>query len=255
VSTSGRRVGAAVLVSFVAILGLALPAEAHITVSTDEAHQGASDALLTFRVPNEEDGATTVKVTISFPKANPLPSVKPAPKAGWAVSTSKITFNPPITTDDGTLTDGVGQIVYTASSAATGIPVGGFDTFQVLVGPLPAKADSLTFPTVQTYSDGKSVSWVQPITDPAHEPDNPAPTLHLLAAAAGSDAGSAGAAAASPSSSGSAAAAAAPAAGTSQGASADDVSGARRLAVIALVVAAVAVLAGIGGLLSGRRRT
>ena len=41
-----------------------------------------------------------------------------------------------------------------------GIPVGNFETFQVSIG-LPDDATSLNFPTIQTYSNGQSVSWVQ----------------------------------------------------------------------------------------------
>jgi hypothetical protein len=88
---------------------------------------------------------------------------------------------PPITTDDGTITDVVTQVVCTARTPADGIPVGAFEAFQILVVPLPAKAASLAFPTLQTYSDGKTFSWIQPVTDPANEPDSPVPTLELIA--------------------------------------------------------------------------
>jgi uncharacterized protein YcnI len=228
-------------------LGLAVPAGAHVTVGADDVHQGASDAVLTFRVPTEETGASTVKVTISFPKTTPLASVKPASKPGWTFTTTKAPLNPPITTDDGTISEAVSQVVYTATSPATGVPDGGFDTFQILVGPLPQKATSLSFPTVQTYSDGKSASWIQPVTDPANERDSPSPTLQLLPAAAGSDT-QAATASASP-------VAAAPAASGATSATADDVAAARRLAVIALVVAGIAVLGAVGTAVAGRRRS
>jgi uncharacterized protein YcnI len=225
-----------------ATLGLALPASAHVTVGADDAHQGATDAVLTFRVPNEEVGATTVKVTVSFPKVTPLASVRPAAKPGWTFATTKVAFDPPITTDDGTISEGVGEVVWTAANAAAGIPAGGFETFQVLVGPLPQKASRLSFPTLQTYSDGKTVSWIQPITDPANEPDNPAPTLRLLPASDAATAPAVVAPQTEPSSGASAA-------------TADDVSGVRRLAVIALVVAVIAVLSGGAGVVLGRRRS
>jgi uncharacterized protein YcnI len=172
-----------------AVLIVAGPASAHVTVHADDARPGTTDSVLTFRVPDEEANATTVKVAISFPTRNPLPSVKPATKPGWTVATTTSTFNPPITTDDGTLTNGVTQVVYTAKTPSDAIGVGAFDTFQVLVGPLPGKPATLAFPTLQTYSDGKTVSWIQPITDPANEPDFPAPTLEVTGAvAAGSPA-------------------------------------------------------------------
>jgi uncharacterized protein YcnI len=233
-----RRVGAALAVTAAVSLLLAGPASAHITVGADDAHQGAPDSVLSFRVPNEEDNASTVKVTISFPKATPLASVKPAPKPGWIIGTTVAKFDTPITTDDGTLTEGVSQVVYSASSAATGIRPGQFDTFQVLVGPLPEKATNLAFPTVQTYSDGKSVAWIQPVTDPAHEPDNPTPVLRLLPAAADNGAPEASAA---------------PAAAPTAASSAGQDNGARTLAVAALVVAVLGALAGVSGVVLGRR--
>ena len=177
-----RALAVATLVG-AALLVFALPADAHVTVGADDATRGAADSILTFRVPNEEDTAVTVKVTFSFPTKNPIPSVKASPKAGWTVTTRTVTFNPPIKTDDGTLTSGVGEVTYTAKTTADGIPVGQFESFQVLVGPLPDAAQ-VAFPTLQTYSDGKTVSWIQPVTDPANPPDNPAPVLQLSAAGA-----------------------------------------------------------------------
>jgi uncharacterized protein YcnI len=229
------RTAAALFVVAVAAVAVAAPASAHVTVGADDAHQGADDSILTFRVPNEEAAANTVKVTISFPTKTPLPSVLPAPKQGWTLATTKTTFNPPITTDDGTITDGTTQVVYTAKSTADGIPVGDFDTFQILVGPLPPKATSLAFPTMQTYSDGKTVSWIQPITDPANEPDNPAPTLDLIPAAAAAGAGSA-----------STVAAPAPAASASSTGSAttSDVDTARSLAIVGIVLGVLGLLTG-----------
>ena len=245
----GLRAGAVALASAVALLALALPASAHITVSSDDAHQGASDAVLSFRVPNEEDTATTVKVAITFPKKTPLASVKPALVPGWTATTTPVTFNPPIKTDDGTITTGVGQVTYTASSAATSIPVGGFADFQVLVGPLPDKAADLAFPTLQTYSNGKVVSWVQPVTDPNNPPDNPAPVLQLVPAAAS------GAAMASSSASPSvmASPAATDSAMAKSMATTSQVSGVRTLAVTALVLAVLGILAAVGSLVRGRR--
>ena len=245
----GRRGAAVLAVSAAATLLVAGPASAHITVGADDAHQGASDSVLTFRVPNEEDGASTVKVAISFPKATPLASVKPSPTPGWTISTTTAKFGTPITTDDGTLTEGVSQVVYTASGPSAGIPAGQFGSFQILVGPLPKQATSLSFPTVQTYSNGKVESWIQPVTDPAHEPDNPAPTLRLSAAEAGAADASPSSAAASPASA--ASVVAAPAISPASTSNQDDTS--RTLAVTALVVAVIGVLAGAAGVVLGRR--
>jgi periplasmic copper chaperone A len=189
-----RRGAVASALAAAAVLLLAGPASAHVTVGADDTARGADNAILTIRVPTEEDNSVTTKIDIKFPTKNPIASVKPAPKPGWTVSTKTIKFNPPIKTDDGIVTDGVGEVVYTATSNANGIPVGGFEAFQILVGPLPDAAD-VAFPTVQTYSNGKTVGWVEPITDHNNPPDNPAPVLSLTAASADTGQATAGSAA------------------------------------------------------------
>jgi len=192
-STIARRAAISAGAALLTVFALAAPAWAHVTVASDDDSRGADDAILTFRVPNEEDNAVTVKVDIKFPSKNPIASVKPSPKPGWAITTKTVKFDPPIKTDDGTITEGVGEVIYT-TSPANGIPIGGFEAFQVLVGPLPDAAQ-VAFPTAQTYSNGKVVSWIEPVTDPSNPPENPTPILELAAA---SDSGS-GDATASPS--------------------------------------------------------
>lgn len=194
-----RRSGAAAVLAALAVPLGAGVAAAHVTVDGGGARQGAPDAVLTFRVPNERTGATTVSVDVKLPSVTPIASVKAAPKPGWTVTTRRVTFASPIVTDDGTLTEGVGEVVWTATSPAAGIPQGGFDTFELLVGPLPDGVATLAFPTVQTYSNGQVSSWIQPVT-PGSEPSDPAPVLTLAAAgeAAGGSAGAATAAGAGP---------------------------------------------------------
>ncbi|HEY0560484.1 MAG TPA: DUF1775 domain-containing protein, partial [Frankiaceae bacterium] len=54
--------------------------------------------------------------------------------------------------------------------------------FPVSVGPLP-KVATLTFKTLQTYSDGSVVRWIDaPAAAGQPEPPHPAPTLSLTAA-------------------------------------------------------------------------
>jgi len=165
----------------VLVVAVPTPAFAHVTVVSDDATRRADDAILTFRVPNEEDAATTTKIQIRFPTKAPLASVRPAPVPGWTTTTTPVTFDPPVVTDDGTITTGVGSVTYTADKGNPGIPVGGFEAFQVLVGPLP-DTPALAFPTVQTYSNGTVVAWIQPVIDPSAPPDNPTPLLHLTPA-------------------------------------------------------------------------
>jgi uncharacterized protein YcnI len=160
-------------------------ASAHVSVDAGGARQGAEDAVLTFRVPNERSGARTVEVDITFPTRTPVGSVKPEVQPGWTATTTRITYATPVVTDDGRLTEGVGRVVFRASSPSGGIPEEGFASFRVLVGPLPRGVATLAFPTVQTYSNGQVSSWIQP-TVAGSEPSHPAPVLTLDAAAGGS---------------------------------------------------------------------
>jgi hypothetical protein len=92
-----------------------------------------------------------------------------------------VKLNPPAQTDDGPITEAVSTVTWTATSAASAIPVGGFGEFKVLAGALPDGANTLTFKALQTYSDGKTVRWIETSQDA----ENPAPVLKL--SAAGSD--------------------------------------------------------------------
>ncbi len=239
-----------------AIAVTAGPAAAHVTVGADDATRGAADTVLTFRVPNEDDAATTVKVQITFPTKNPIASVKPETVPGWTATTTSVTFDPPIKTDDGDIKEGVGSITYTAT--AGGIGVGQFVSFRVLVGPLP-DTKSLVFPTVQTYSTGNSVSWIEPIVDPASLPEHPAPVLELGAAAVTADSSPSAAAPSASASPSAGAGVGAPSVGAAAApvdpasyATRDDVSTGRTMGLLGLVAGLLGL--GLGGASLARRR-
>jgi uncharacterized protein YcnI len=177
-SGSARRFVVAAVLALAAVVAAAGTASAHVSIDAGGARQGEDDALLTLRVPNERTGATTVTVDIKFPVKTPIASVKPAPKTGWTVTTKRTTLTTPITTADGQITQGVTEVIYKATSPENGIAEDTFETFQMLVGPLPQGAPTLAFPTVQTYSNGDVSSWIEP-TVAGTEPAHPAPVLQL----------------------------------------------------------------------------
>jgi uncharacterized protein len=152
-------------------------ASAHVTVNPQEAAQG-DYAKLAFRVPDESDVASTIKVSVSFPEDAPLASVRVKPHDGWRASMTRTKLAKPVTTGDFTLDEAVTAITWTAKPG-TKIAPGEFDEFEVSVGPLPAK-NSMTFQAVQTYDNGDVVRWNQPTKDGADEPEHPAPTLMLV---------------------------------------------------------------------------
>lgn len=165
------RFRTALFTALAATVALAAPAAAHVTVSSTDASQGGY-GMLTFRVPNESDTAATTKLTITLPSKTPLAHVTAQSKPGWKVTTDTTTFDAPVKVGDFELTEAVTSITWTATDG--GIPVGGFDTFAISGGPLPA-SQTLVLPATQTYDDGDVVAWDQ-TGDGA---ERPAPTLTL----------------------------------------------------------------------------
>jgi uncharacterized protein len=217
-----------ILLAVAALLLAPAAAEAHVLVIPDIAPQGA-EMQLDIRVPNERDDAATTKVDVELPPGFAEADYQPVP--GWNVKVTHVKLNPPVQTDDGPITEGVGQITWTAKSKADGIPVGGFQDFglEVLI---PGKAgDTLTFKALQTYSNGTVVRWIG-----AKDSDTPAPTVEV--ATAGPARASAGPAAT---------ATAAPAAKASSDNSSNG------LAVVALIVGALGLVTGVAAFMASRR--
>ena len=226
---SVRRVGAAVAVAAGLVLAGALPAAAHVTVSTPDAEPGGFGKLV-FRVPNESADADTTKVQVQLPTDTPFTSVSSKPMPGWTVETEQSRLDPPVDVDGVNLTEAVTSVTWTAESGG-GLPPDQFTEFEMSVGPFPEDVDSMSFPTTQTYSDGEVVAWDQPMREGAAEPERPAPTLDLASAeGSGSHAHR---------DDGTTSAAPAPAADTS---SATDDMTARVLGAVAIVLAALALL-------------
>ncbi len=212
-----------------AALALPAAAQAHVEVIGDAPAGG--EVRLDVRVPNEKDNANTTKLQVQLPPGFAQAAFQPVP--GWSVQVKKVKLSTPIKTDDGTLTEGVGEITWTAKTAADGIPPGGFQDFGLSVL-IPGKAgDKLTFKALQTYSDGDIVRWIGP-----EGSDTPAPVVPVTAAAG---------AAATPAP---AAATPAPTATAAPTSSSDSGNG---LAIVALIVGALGLISGVAGLSASRR--
>lgn len=157
----------------------ATAASAHVTVNPSTAAQGAYAALV-FRVPNERDDADTVRVDVRLPPGQPVAAVSVKPHPGWSYEVKKAK---PATSvkgaDGGAVTEVVSEVIWTADDKKAGIGPGEYDEFAISAGPLP-KADSMTFKTLQYYSNGEVVRWIQEPQANAAEPERPAPVLKLL---------------------------------------------------------------------------
>ncbi len=232
-----RRFAIVLAAAAIGLVAVAAPAWAHVEVSPDSATKG-SDAVLAFVVPNEKDIATT-KVMVQFPTDHPIAEALVTAMPGWKAAVAESNVKTPIQTDAGPVNTAVKSVTWTATDGK-GIAVGDFAEFKVSVG-LPDDADSLSFPTLQTYSDGSEVDWVQVAPAGGPEPDNPEPVLTLTAGETG------GNTATTPTTAGTAA----PTATSSVKKS--DVDNAKTIAVIGIIVGALGLLAGVAGLALGRR--
>ena len=219
------RAAAALTAVATCAIALAAPAAAHVKVSGDATAGGWG--ALTFRVPTESATASTVDLLVTLPDDQPIVSVSTQQKPGWTATVTKKKLATPQKDDDGNeVTEYVSTVEWKATGPQAAIPPGQFDTFGISAGPLP-KADSLSLPAAQTYSDGKVVNWNEKAAPGQAEPEHPAPTIKLKAADAGAPAA--------------AAPAAAPSGSSWQG-------------VAALVVSVVALLLGIANLALLRRK-
>jgi periplasmic copper chaperone A len=175
-----RRLGAALAGAAGLILVTALPAAAHVTVSSPDAEPGSFGKLV-FRVPNESDSADTTKLEVKLPTDTPFASVSTKPMPGWTVEADPEQLDEPVESHGVEVTEAVTTVTWTAENGAA-LPPEQFAEFEISVGPFPEHVESMSFPTIQTYSDGEVARWTQPVREGAAEPENPAPTLEIASA-------------------------------------------------------------------------
>ncbi|MEU6371680.1 YcnI family protein [Streptomyces sp. NPDC046909] len=178
VRTTLRRGALGAALAAAAVLTAAGAASAHVTVHPDSYAKGATDGALTFRVPDESDTASTTKVQLFLPTDHPLLGVVVSPHDGWTAEVTTSKLKTPVKTDDGTITDAVSEITWTGGK----ITPGQYEDFDVAFGELPDDTGELTFKTLQTYSDGKVVRWIEADEQGGEEAENPAPVVKLTAA-------------------------------------------------------------------------
>jgi len=158
----------------------ASPAWAHVTVHPDTLPAGTGDIELTFRAPNERDNANTVKLQVFFPTDFPLLTVNVLPVPGWAATVDTRTLSQPIQSADGPVNQVVTDITWTAT--AGGVAPGQYEDFPIAAGQAPSQSGEVIFKSLQTYSSGEIVRWIQVASPQDPNPDTPAPVLTLTAA-------------------------------------------------------------------------
>jgi uncharacterized protein YcnI len=217
-------------------------AQAHISLHPNTIPAGAF-VTLNVRVPGEQEGAYAYKVDMLVPSGFTEIDTQNVP--GWSVHEILTKPATPIQTDEGPVDEEVSQIVWTGDRSKLGrLENGTFIQFPLSIAmPSDIAGRSLAFKTIQYYSNGKIIHWIGP---PSAE--YPAPTVNITAKGgviedvAGGEAGPTPGQ--TPSASG----------GTAAPASTSSSGGASKgLAITALVVGALGLIAGVGGLLVVRR--
>ncbi|MER7170977.1 YcnI family copper-binding membrane protein [Streptomyces mesophilus] len=154
---------------------------AHVSVQPQGEAAKGSYATVNFKVPNESDTASTVKVEVNFPTDHPLASVMPQPVPGWDVEVTKSKLDKPLEVHGNKITEAVSKVTWTADDK--GVQPGQFQQFPVSLGQLPEDADQMVFKALQTYSDKEVVRWIEEPVEGGEEPEKPAPVLQLSEAA------------------------------------------------------------------------
>jgi len=218
-------------IAAIAAATLALPAAAgaHVTVSPTEA---AADgyAMLELGVPHGCEDSATTSLTVQMP--DQVVSATPQEVAGWTISMKEGKLATPVESHGETITEGVREVTWSG---------GPLDPHHLQVFGLSVRfagepGDTAAFKAIQTCEEGET-AWIELAAEGQAEPQHPAPTVALTAAAEH-----------------------APAADTADGAAAagsgDDGGGASTgLVVAALVVGALGLVSGVAALATGRRRT
>jgi uncharacterized protein YcnI len=178
----GVRAGATALAVAVLTVAGGAAAQAHVRVIPESSAAGGFTKL-TFRVPNESDTASTTSLVVNLPTDTPLAFVSAQQLDGWTVKVTKTKLAKPVTAEGTTLTEAASKVTWTASKGSEVGP-GQFQEFSLSGGPLPVDAKTLSFPAVQTYSDGTVANWNEPQAEGAEEPEHPLPSFALTAASA-----------------------------------------------------------------------
>jgi periplasmic copper chaperone A len=236
-----RAIRATVLLTAIALIAPAA-ATAHISMHPNTIPAGAF-ATLDVRVPGEQEGAYVKRVDVLFPQGFTGVDFQNVP--GWNTRIVEAKLATPISEDGETIDTEVSQIIWTWSGPLGKVANGQFIDFPLsLAVPQHAAGKALEFRTVQSYSNGQVVHWIDSSLDAEH----PSPRINVTAKGgviedlAGDEAGP---------TPGQTAGAPAP---VSQTGASSSSSGGKGLAIAALILAALALLAAVSALLSIRRR-
>lgn len=174
---TGTRTKAATLMAAAAVLvvGWATAAAAHITIEPVAVPPGAYTQI-SVRVPNERSDTATTTIRMQFPQDQPISSVSVRPTPGWTATVATRPVTPAPDAEGNQLTEAVDTVTWEGGR----IEPDQYQDFDLLVGPLPAEAQTLYFPAIQIYEDGEEVAWIERPSETETAPPFPAPQLALV---------------------------------------------------------------------------
>ena len=213
----------------VGLLGVASPAMAHVTLQPTEAPADGFTRL-NVRVPNERDEASTTKVRVQFPPGFYFISHEPV--EGWNVDVKMRKLKQPTEVFGEKINEEVDEVSITSSGA--GIAPGQFRDFGLSLKMPNEPGKTLTFKALQTYDNGEVVRWIGP-----PDADEPAPQVTLSPSEEGAGHAADTAAAAAPAE-----------ADDDEG---DDDGPSTGIVIVALILGALGLVAGVAGLIAARR--
>jgi uncharacterized protein YcnI len=178
-SSRARRAAAVGALVAATVLGTANNASAHVGVHPDVTTAGQG-AQLTFRVPDESDTASTIKLVVTLPQDRPFTDVSTKPMPGWAATVTDAPLPKPVTVGGATITKAPHTVTWTAQPGNKIAP-GEYQEFAFATDALPA-AGEIRLPAAQYYSDGTVTRWTEPTLAGKAEPEHPVPAFTVTAA-------------------------------------------------------------------------
>ena len=167
--------------ALIALAGAA-PAFAHVTANPSTVQKGGY-GVVTFRVPNEDDTAGTVAVTVNLPPDHPFSSVRTTPDRGLDRHPQR-GHAQPAAQGRRRQRDHEDRSARSRSrpTRAPGSDRASTWTSRSRSARSPTTSTSSACPSSQTYDNGKVVNWADPPNADGSEPEHPAPSVALTAA-------------------------------------------------------------------------
>jgi uncharacterized protein YcnI/copper(I)-binding protein len=167
-----------VLATSAFVTGIAISsADAHVTLATKEAAPNSTYKAV-LQVPHGCDGEATTTVQVQIPEG--VIAVKPMPKAGWTLTTTRGAYAKAYENHGRTVSEGVKAIVWSGGNLADEH----FDefTFSAMIATDGGAASAVYFPVVQQCAKGEA-AWTEiPATGQStRDLKKPAPSLRISA--------------------------------------------------------------------------